>query len=240
MSIEKNVNEKTMILAFPSVGLVGAFAVAHIVKQLQMEYVGDLEFSKISPSYIIQNGEVHSPTQIYKKDNVYAILVGLPLNSTSAYEFIKKSIDYAKNNDIKKLIIPRGMEVIGGDEIKPISYGLAINSNSKSLLDEYNLPSIPSATIFGTDAGVISALKDLDIPSLVLYTICRMMLPDADAIVKAIETLAKILNVKVDTEKFEVNLEKLSKENQRLIEETRKSFEKGGEKPAAMPSAGIG
>lgn len=229
-----------MILAFPSVGLVGAFAVAYIVKQLKMEYVGDLEFSEISPSYVVQNGEVHSPTQIYKKDNVYAILVGLPLNSKSAYEFIKKAIEFAKNNDVKKMIIPRGMEVIGGEETKPVSYGLAINSNSKSLLEEYNLPSIPRATIFGTDAGVISALKDLEIPSLILYTICRMMLPDADAIVKAIETMAKILHVQVNTEKFEENLEKLSKDNQRLIEETRKSFEKNIEKPAAMPSAGIG
>lgn len=233
-------NEKTMILAFPSVGLVGAFAVAYIVKQLKMEMIGDLEFSEISTSYVIQNGEIHGPTQIYKKDNVYAILVGIPLDAISAYEFVKKSIEFAKNNGIQKIIIPRGMEVVGGDDTKPISYGLVINNNSKSLLDEYNLPSIQNASIVGTDAGIISALKNLEIPSMILYTICRMKLPDADAIVKAIETIASIINVKINTEKFEEGLEKISKENERLIKETMRSFEKTPEKPATMPSAGIG
>lgn len=240
MSSEGTTNEKTLILAFPSVGLVGAFAAAYIAKQLNMEPVGELEFSEISPAYVIRNGEVHGPTQIYKKDNVYAILADLPLDSNSAYKFVKKAIEFAKNNEIQKIIVPRGMEIIGKTDTKPISYGLVVNNTSKQLFEKYNLPSIPSASILGTDAGVISALKNSEIPSIILYTICRMKLPDDDAIVKAIETIANILNVKIDTEEFEKRLEKISQENERLITETRKSFEQASKKPASMPSPGIG
>jgi uncharacterized protein len=240
MSSENITNEKTLIVAFPSVGLVGAFAVSYLVKQLKMETAGELEFTKISPTYVIQKGQAYGPTQIYKKDNVYAVLAGIPLSSALAYDLVKKSIEFAKSNGIGKIIIPRGMEITGNVQIKPTTYGLVVNSNSKSLLDEYNLPLIPSATVYGADAGVISALKNSEVPSIVLYTICRMMLPDADAIVKAIETIASFLKVNIDTEKFEEKLEKLSKENQRLIEQTRKSFEKSTEKSAAMPLPGVG
>lgn len=239
MDSESIAKEKLLIVAFPSVGLVGAFALSYLVKQLGMEDIGELEFSKISPSFVIENGKVFGPTRIYQKNNFYAILAGIPLISTSAYDFVRKSFEFAKNNGINKVIIPRGLEIMGDPEIKPNSYGLAVNANSRALLDEYRLPPIPRATIFGADAGVISALRQSEIPSIVLYTTCRMKMPDDDAIIKAVETLASILKVKIETEKFEEKLEKLSKENERLIEETRKAFEKAVERPTSMPSPGV-
>ncbi|WP_211685938.1 PAC2 family protein [Nitrosopumilus sp. K4] len=232
-------DEKLLIVAFPSVGLVGAFATSYLVSQLQMKDVGELEIAEISPSYVIKNGEIFGPNRIYNKDNVYAILAGFPLNIVSAYDFVKNSIKFAKDNGIEKIIIPRGLEV--GDNYKhgPTSYGLAITSDSKPFLEKYNLPIIPHATILGTDAGAISALKDSDVPCIVLYTTCRMMLPDDDAIIKSIKTMAEIINVQIETEKFEERLEKISKENQKMIEDTKKYFEQTSGKPASMPTPGV-
>lgn len=231
--------EKILIVAFPSVGLVGAFAASYIVNQLKMKNIGELEFIEISPSFVIRNGEVHGLGQIYNIDNVFAILAGIPLNAALSYEFLKKSIEFAQKNGIQKTIIPRGLELAENLKSDPVSYGLAVNKKSKNLLIEYNLPIIPQATILGTDAGVISALKKTETPCLVLYTTSRPMFPDADAIVKSVETLAGIIDVKVDIEKFEEQLEKVSEQNERMINETRRHFEKLSEKPAAM-TPGIG
>ncbi len=219
-------NEKILIVAFPSAGLVGAFAISYLSSQLQMKDIGELEFAKVSPSYAIENGEIYGPVRIHQKDNLYAILSHIPLSPLATYDLIKESIEFAKSNDIKKIIIPRGLEAGEDNKTGPISYGLAPNKNSKSLLVEYGLPLIPAATVLGADASVISALKNSDIPSIVLYTTCRMMLPDDDAIIKSIKTLSDIIKVKVETEKFEERLEKISKENQKLIEETKNYFEK--------------
>jgi len=71
--------------------------------------------------------------------------------------------------------------------------------------------------------------------SVVLYTTCRMMLPDDDAIIRSIKTLADIIKVKVDTEKFEERLEKISKENEKLIEETKSYFRNTSGTPASIP-----
>ena len=235
MNSDKTSNEKLLIVAFPSAGLVGAFAISYLVAQLQMKDIGELEFTKISPSYIIKNGEIYGPIRIYNKDNIYAILSNIPLNPTSTYDLITKSIEFAKNNHIKKIIIPRGLEMDPNDKTDPISYGLAANKISKSLLDEYNLPLIPNGAVLGTDASVISALKNSEISSIVLYTTCRMMLPDDDAIIKSIKTLTDIIKVKVDTDKFEEQLEKINKENEKLIEQTKDYFENQYGKSASIP-----
>ena len=239
VSPEKITNEKVLIVAFPSMGLVGSFAISYLVSQLQMKDVGELELGKISPSYVIKDGEAYGPIRIYNKDNLYAILAGIPLNPISTYELIVKSIEFARKNDIKKIIIPRGLEVDKNYKNELTSYGLAANKNSKSLLEEYKLPVIPGATILGSDASVISAIKNSEVSSIVLYTTCRMMMPDDDAIIKSINTLAEIIKVKVETEKFEERLEKISSENEKVIAETRKYYDNMSGRPASMPQPGI-
>ena len=229
-----------LIVAFPSAGLVGAFAVSYLTAQLGMKDIGDLEFTKISPTYAIKNGEIYGPVRIYNKDNLYAILSNIPLNPTLTYDLIIKSIEFAKKNNIKKIIIPRGLEAYENKKNDPISYGVVVNKNSKSLLEEYNLPNVQGAMISGVDASVISALKNSEIPCIVLYTTCRMMFPDDDAIIKSIKTLAGIIKVKVETEKFEEQLEKISKENEKLIIETKNYFEKSSGRSASILPPGIG
>ena len=78
MSSENLQGEKFLIIAFPSVGLVGSFAISYLIAQLRMKDVGELEISKISPSYMIENGNIYGPIRIYNKDNIYAILSGIP------------------------------------------------------------------------------------------------------------------------------------------------------------------
>ncbi|MDH3312350.1 MAG: PAC2 family protein [Nitrosopumilus sp.] len=240
MSSEDSQSEKFLIIAFPSIGLVGAFAISYLIAQLQMKDIGELEIAKISPSYMIENGKIYGPIRIYNKDNIYAILAGIPLSPLTTYELIIKSIEFAKSNGIKKIIIPRGLEVNEKFIGEPISYGLAANNNSKSLFDEYNLPLVPGATILGADASVISALKNSDASGIILYTTCRMMMPDDDAIIKSIKTLSDIIKVKVETEKFEERLEKINKDNQKMIDETRKYYENASRTSASIPTPGIG
>jgi len=232
-------SENLLFLGFPSMGMVGAFAISYLAHHLKMERVGELNFSKITPTFIIQKGKMLGPVQIYRKNNVYAILCSLTLDLISAYEFTKSAVDFAKKNKIKKIIIPRGLPIIGKQTTKLTSFGLSVNKNSESLLKEYNLSLIPNASIFGAEAGVISALRDENIPSIILYTACRPIFPDPEATIQSISTLAKILNVKIETEKIKKSLESITKKNRRLIEETRKMMQREQENHSSITGPGI-
>lgn len=232
-------SENLLFLGFPSMGMVGAFAISYLAHHLKMERVGELNFSKITPTFIIQKGKMLGPVQIYRKNNVYAILCGLTLDLISAYEFTKSAVDFAKKNKIKKIIIPRGLPIIGKQTTELTSFGLPVNKNSESLLKKYHLSSISNASIFGAEAGVISALRDENIPSIILYTACRPIFPDPEATIQSISTLAKILNVKIETEKIKKSLESITKKNRRLIEETRKMMQREQENHSSITGPGI-
>jgi len=233
-------SKTVVIIGFPSTGLVGAFAVSYLVKALDMERIDELESKEIPPSIFIQNGKVYGPFQIYNKDNIYVILSNVLLSSKSTHDFIQSGLEYANKVNADHVIIPRGMTIMGPQQDFPKSFGLTVTEQSKNLLNEFKLPIIVEASVVGADAGAISALKKSSVPSLILYTICNMKFPDADAIVKAVETMADMINVTVDTSKFEEKLEQISKDNERLIEQTKKMYEKPSEKPPSMPSPGIG
>lgn len=232
-------SENLLLVGFPSIGMVGAFAISHLVHHLKMKRVGELNFSKITPTFVIENGKMLGPVRIYRKNNVYAILCGLTLDLISGYEFTKSVVDFAKKNKIKKIIIPRGLPIVGNQTTKLTSFGLSMNKNSESLLKEYHLSSIPHASIFGAEAGIISALRGENIPSIILYTICRPIFPDPEASAQSILTLAKILNVKVETEQIKKSIESISKENRRLIEDTRKAMQRKPENNSSAIGSGI-
>ena len=188
-----------MIIGFPSTGLVGAFAVSYLVKTLNMERIDELETLDIPPSIFIQNGKVFGPFQIYKKDNIYVILSSILLSPKSTYDFIQSCLEYAKKINADRVIVPRGMIIMGPEKNTPQSFGLTVTKESRNLLDEYHLSMITEASVVGADAGAISALKKSNIPNLILYTICNMKFPDADAIIKAVETMAKMMDVEHPT-----------------------------------------
>lgn len=235
---QKITNESILMAGFPSAGLVGAFAVSYLVRYLNMERVGELDFPKISPTFVIEKGQVFGPSQVYKKENVYAVINWLPLDLLSAHDFTNTSIEFCKQHKIDKIIIPRGMEIVGGKDAKSQSFGIAVNENSKQLLTKYSITSIPNASIFGADAGVIASLRKSDIPGLILYTICRQQFPDPQATVMSINTLSSILGVSIDTAAVEKKLEELGRDYMHHIEKAKNTMQQR-EKTASMMPPGI-
>ncbi len=236
---EEITRENLLIAGFPSTGLVGAFAVSYLVRHLHMERVDELDFPNISPTFVIENGKVFGPAQIYKKDHVYAIINWIPLDLISAHDFICAAIEFCKKHGIDKIIIPRGMEIVGRNDIEPKSLGIAVNEKSKSLLGKYGIPTIPNASIFGADAGVISSLRRSDLQSLILYTICRQQFPDPKATAMSINTLARILEVSLDTSEIEKKLETLTNDYLHHIEKAKTTLQ-ARETSASMQLPRIG
>ena len=216
-----NNSRNIAIIGFPSVGLVGAFAVSYLVEQLNMKHLTELEFTKPMPVFAVDEGKVVGPVQVYKKENVFAIISKVPFNTNSAYEFTKSVVEFAKTNSIDEIIIPRGADmgsVKTGGQCKV--FGLLIAKKTTNLLEKYGLKQLSDSTIYGTDAGVISGLRNTDLDSVLLYTTCSSKLPDSTAITKSITTINNILGLKSDTEKITQKIESIRKRNQGLIEET--------------------
>lgn len=212
--------ENTLLVGFPSNGLIGTFSISYLVYQLKMKQIGEMEHPGLLPTLFIENGEIFGPIRIYKKDNLYVIMSDLPFDPELAFDFAESIIEFAKNNNIGKAIIVSGLESLNRDPKNPKTFGLVTHQKLEKLLYDNEIPKFLSGTIFGTDAAVISSFRGSKIPALVLYCECHPFFPDPEASVHAITVLSKILKVKIDTTEIQKKLEYLRIQHRNLMQET--------------------
>ena len=115
-------------------------------------------------------------------------------------------------------------------------YGLVTHPVLESILYNNQIPKFLHGTIFGTDAAIISVFRKTKIPALLLYAECHPFFPDPEASIVAIVTLAKILDVKVDTKDIQKTIEKLRIQNRNLMDETLRAL-KQQEKKTRTPQS---
>jgi uncharacterized protein len=233
---QSKINNKILLVGFPSNGLVGTFTISYLVHSLKMELIGEIDHPDLPPTLFIENGEVLAPIRIYQKENLHVIMSDLPFDPFLAQDFAGSIIEYCKKNKIGKIIIVSGMETINRDEKSPKIYGLVTHKSLEQLLYQNDVSKFLSGSIFGTDAALISVFRKSTIPAVVLYAECHPFFPDPEASIIAITTLAKILKIKVDTKDIQKKIERLRIQHRNLMEETIKALQKQQEKqPQTRP-----
>ena len=238
MKVTKSSKENVLLVGFPSNGLVGTFAISYLVHYLGMKQIGEIEHPDLPPTLFVEEGEILPPIRIYKKNNIFVIISDLPFDPYRAYDFSESILQYCKNNDIRKIIIVSGMETINRDPKAPKIYGLVTHQSIEEVLYTNQISKFLAGSIFGTDAAIISVFRKSKIPALILYAECHPFFPDPEASILAITTLAKILNVTVDTTDIQKKMERLRIQHRNLMDETIRALQqqqKEKQQPARAP-----
>lgn len=236
MSQSEN-KENLLLVGFPSNGLIGTFTISYLVYNLKMKLIGEIDHPGLLPTLFIENGEIFGPIRVYNKDNLFVIMSDLPFDPELAHEFSETLIEFAKKNNIGTIIIVSGLDSTHRAHNAPKAYGVVTHPKLEKILYENDIPKFLSGTIFGTDAAVISAFRETNIPVLALYCECHPFFPDPEASVYAITLLSKILKVKIDTSEIQKKLEHLRIQHRNLMEETIAALQQqAGKQPASkMP-----
>jgi len=225
MKVSKSSKENILLVGFPSNGLVGTFSISYLIHYLGMKQIGEIEHPDLPPTLFVEDGEILPPIRIYKKNNIFVIISDLPFGPHHAYDFSESILQYCKNNDIQKIIIVSGMETINQNPKSPKIYGLVTHKSLEELLYTNQISKFLAGSIFGTDAAIISVFRKSKTPALILYAECHPFFPDPKASILAITTLAKVLNVKVDTTDIQKKMERLRIQHRNLMEETIRALQ---------------
>ena len=218
--------ENVLLVGFPSNGLVGIFSTSYIIHYLKMKQIGEIEVPDLPPTLFVEGGEILAPIRAYNKNNIFAIISDVPFNQYLAERFALAIHEFCKKNAIKKIVIISGMETANKQQQEvPKIYALATHSTLESLLYKYQIPKFLDGSIFGTDASIISVFRKTKIPALILYTECHPFFPDPEASIVAIVTLAKILDVKVDTTDIQKKIDTLRIQHRNLMDETIRALQ---------------
>ncbi len=225
--------ENILLVGFPSNGLVGTFTISYLIHHLEMNQIGEIEHLDLPPTLFVEDGEILPPIRIYKKNNLFVILSDLPFDPFIAYDFAESILDYSKKNQIKKIIIISGMETTNRDPKAPKIYGLVTHKSLEKLLYDFRISKFLAGSIFGTDAAMITSFRKSQIPALILYAECHPFFPDPEASITAITTLARVLDVKIDTADIQKKIEWLRIQHRNLMDETIRSLQQ--EKKVGRP-----
>ena len=227
--------EKTLLLGFPSNGLVGIFSISYLIHHLKMKKIGEIEMPDLPLSLFVEGGEILTPIRVYKKNNIFVIISDIPFDQYLAEEFAHAALTFCKINAIKKIVVVSGMESINPSKNAPKIYGLVTHPVLESVLYNNQIPKFLDGSIFGTDAAIISVFRKTKIPVLVLYAECHPFFPDPKASVVAIVTIAKILDVKVDTRDIQNKIDKLRIQHRSLMEDTIRTLQQEQKKGRKVP-----
>jgi len=231
---KSHIQENTLLLGFPSNGLVGIFSISYLIHHLNMKQIGEIKVDNLPPTLFVEDGEILAPIRVYSKKDIFVIISDIPFNQNLAEEFALEVYKFCKKNTIKKILIISGMETANQQEKSPKIYGLATHSILDNLLYSNEIPKFLNGSIFGTDASIISIFRKTKIPTLMLYAECHPFFPDPEASIGAIATLAKILKVSVNTTDIQNKIDKLRIQYRSLMEDTIRAAQQK-EKPVKAP-----
>jgi uncharacterized protein len=236
MKVSKKISpENILLVGFPSNGLVGTFTISYLINNLEMKQIGEIDHPNLPPTLFVEDGEILPPIRIYKKNNIFVIMSDLPFDPYLAYDFAESILQYCKKNNIQKIIIVSGMETINGDPKAPKIYGLVTHQSLEEILYTNQISKFLTGSIFGADAAIITVFRKSKIPTLVLYAECHPFFPDPEASIIAIATLAKVLNIKVDTIDIQKKMERLRIQHRNLMEETIRTLQQQENQPTRAP-----
>lgn len=219
------IQENTLLVGFPSNGLVGTFTISYLIHHLKMKQIGEIEVSDLPSTLFVEDGEILAPIRAYNKNNIFVIISDVPFNQYLAAEFAVAVHKFCKKYAIKKIMIVSGMESINQQKEAPKIYGLVTHSLLDNILYKNKIPKFLDGSIFGTDAAIISVFRKTKIPALVLYAECHPFFPDPEASIIAIVTLAKILKIKIDTQDIQKKIDRLRIQHRNLMEETIRTLQ---------------
>ena len=127
------------------------------------------------------------------------------------------------------------METINREPNTPKIYGLVTHQSLEEILYDNQISKFLSGSIFGTDAAIITVFRKSKVPALILYAECHPFFPDPEASILAITTLAKVLNVKVDTTDIKKRMERLRIQHRNLMEETIRALQQQQQDKTRVP-----
>ncbi|HEY5735213.1 MAG TPA: PAC2 family protein [Nitrosopumilus sp.] len=233
--VKPDTEENTLLVGFPSNGLVGTFSISYLIHHLKMKQIGEIEVPDLPLRLFVEGGEILAPIRAYNKNNIFIIISDVPFNQYLAEEFVVAIFEFCKKNAIKKVMMVSGMETVNQQKESPQIYGLVTHSMLDNVLYNNQISKFLDGSIFGTDAALMSVFRKTTIPALALYTECHPFFPDPEASIVAIVTLAKILDIKVDTKDIQNRIEKLRIQHRKLMEETLRALEQQQGKDTRAP-----
>lgn len=216
-----------LIVAIPEIGLVSILAARKMVKELNMNRIG---FITSDPTSIIIRYENRKPEpviRLFAKDDILLLLYEAPINSLIMVPLANLIIKLTDEKDINLPIMlasaPSQKRLSKSDSDITV-IGAPVGEYAVKLLEKAGINSVENGTLSGPFAYVLNDRLMNGKNALVLLseTFPTPFSADPASAAKLLDTLAKMLDISIDTSELLERAEELRLE-MRKLEQTMKA-----------------
>jgi uncharacterized protein len=189
--------EKPLIIeAFPGIGLIGNIVGGHIVRELEMKYIGTMVSRFFAPIATLADGIVQPPIKIYesKDDGLLVIYSDIPVNPLISFDLAKAVTDFAVDVEASEIISIAGILTMSDEDRV---FGAATNETMLNKLSEHT-EIFKVGTISGLSGSVMVECFIKNLPAISLIGETHSQGPDPLAASRVIETINRIYGLEID------------------------------------------
>ena len=215
INLSKEVQSENPIIVegFPGIGLIGNIVSQYIVKELNAEYIGNINSMHFPPVAILEGGIITSPAKIYEctgKDLVILqsnVFVDIP----ASYYVGKAIVEWAQEINMREMLSIAGILTTTGENKV---FGAATKKELLKRIED-NVKIFEVGTITDISGIVMAECSRKDLLGISLLGETSSPNPDPRAAVEVIKTINLLYG-------WDINVDKLIEEAERIELELQK------------------
>jgi uncharacterized protein len=229
---EVDLSNSLLVVAFPTVGLISSIAGHFIIDTLKLNEVGTILSREFMPATIIHNSKPSPPVRIYAGEKTcgpdgkceqIAVIIS---EFMPPYQIIKplaeKIINWAANKGVKAIVSLEGTHAVGDKDKDMKVYGVASNTEMKSILKKYKIQETQEGMITGVNGVLLyeGVLMQKDV--ICLLSEAHSSYPDSRAAGNLLKKLDVMLpDIKINPKPLYKEAEEIEKKIRAFMEQSK-------------------
>jgi uncharacterized protein len=235
---EPSVKNPILIEGFPGIGLVGNIASQYIVNELNMTYLGSMSSKFFPPLAVLLGGVVNMPVRIYEDaaKGIIVLTADIPVHPLASYDVGKEIVSWAESINAKEMVCLAGITVM--TEQHRVFGAVSKKDLLERIKDVTEIFEL--GTITGITGSIMNECRVRNLPAICLLGETASAEPDPRAAIAAVETLNKIYNLGVSTNKLSEQAEQIEVQMAQLAQQLKAATpeEQQSQMPKEFPMYG--
>lgn len=235
---EKVPDDATLIVGFPGIGMVGGIAAEHLIGDLEMEQIGQIELSEFPPVAVVFEGRPRRPVRIFEGSGFLLVKSDMVVPKNCCPPLSKMLVDWVKDHSISKTIVLDSIASQNPADDEDQIWGTVSIHGLEEDLEDLGIRIMKKGVLSGASSMVSVECMEQEVPSYGVYAKANPQVPDARAAANLLDKVSGLVDVGIDVDDLVERAEELESKYERLVNRAREASEEMEEHEPISPMYG--
>jgi uncharacterized protein len=229
---EMNLIDATVIVGFPSLGMVSTIVTNYLIDVFDLKQIGALDSSGFPALSVVHTGEPLSPVRIYAGtletgEKIVVFVSEFKPKSHLINSISNTVMKWVQEKNCNLLISPEGMVVeskkdnFSDEENIVDTFAIGSTEKARAMIKEEKIPQFKDGIIVGVSGVLLNIGKQADFDVISILTEAHPDIPDAGSAISALNIISKIIDVEINIGPLNNEAERIEKQLQKIHKQAK-------------------